>query len=323
MADKIKILITSAGSTNGINIIQALKKQKELDFFIVATDVNILSAGFFLSNKHYIVPPAKAKSFIDFLIDICKKEQIKIIIPTFSAEIEVFAKNKERFEKLGIKVGVCEYKTILDTESKTKTNEWFKKLDVPFPKIYTTKEITNGKIKFPVIIKPDKSSGSKGVIKINNKKELLFYTNSSKNKIFIQEFAQGQEYTIDGLCNLSGKVIAVSPRVRIETKGGLAIKSITKENKLMSEYAIKIAEGMKIVGPFNIQCFEKNGKIKFIEINSRFPSGGLPLTVEAGFNIPLLFIKMLIGQEIKKPKIKAGVVMVRYWDSFFTKENKI
>jgi hypothetical protein len=56
----------------------------------------------------------------------------------------------------------------------------------------------------------------------------------------------------------------------------------------------------------------------FIEINSRLPSGGLPLTVAAGFNIPLLTIKMLLGMPLGKITVKKGLMMIRYWDALIT-----
>lgn len=322
MTDKVKILITSAGSTNGVNVIKALKSQDEINFLIVAADANPLSAGFFLSDKYYVVPNAGKKDFVTKILEICKKEKIEIIIPTFSNEIAVFSKNKDRFEKKDIKVGVCNYGAFLDTEDKLKTIKWFKKLGILFPKTYNDNEIKYGKLKFPLIIKPVKSSGSKGIIKIINKKELSFYKDYLKGKTFIQEFINGTEYTIDGLCDLSGKMVAACPRIRLETKGGLAIKSVTKKNSLMVAHVKKIVEGIKITGPFNVQCFEKNGNLNFIEVNSRFPSGGLPLTVKAGFNIPFLFIKILLGRPIKIPEIKEGVIMVRYWDAFFKEEDQ-
>lgn len=317
--NKIKILITSAGSTNGINVIKALREQKELPLFFVVVDINPLAAGFYMADKYYVVPRANSSDFISTILKICRKEKIKIIIPTFSYELPFFAKNKKVLEKEGIRVAISDYGTSLATEDKIKTNEYFRKWGVPFPKIYTEEDIKQKKVKFPIIVKPVKASGSKGIFKVNNWKELEFFRNYIKENI-IQKYAKGDEYTIDGVCDLDGKMIAASPRVRLETKGGLAIKSITQRDFLMEDFTKKIVEGFKIVGSFNVQCFKYKNDLKFIEINSRFPSGGLPLTVKAGLNIPLILIKLLLGKKIKKPKIKSGLVMTRYWDSIILKK---
>jgi carbamoyl-phosphate synthase large subunit len=317
--DKIKILITSAGSTNGVNVIKALKEQKELKLFLIACDMNPLAAGFYMVDKYFVVPKANAPNFIPTILKICKKERVQIIIPTFSYELPFFVKNKAIIEKEGIKIAISDYETFLITEDKLKTYEYFKKWEIPFPKVYTEKEIQEKKVKFPVIIRPINASGSKDVVKANNWEELYFFKKYIKNS-FVQKFVEGKEYTIDGINDLQGKMITASPRIRLETKGGLAIKSITVNSPQMVKFTKKIVEGFKIKGSFNVQCIKKGKEIKFIEVNSRFPSGGLPLTVKAGLNIPLILVKLLLGKKIKKPKVKPNVVMTRYWDAIIIKK---
>jgi carbamoyl-phosphate synthase large subunit len=317
--DKVKILITSAGSTNGVNVIKALKEQKELKLFLIACDMNPLAAGFYMADKYFVVPKANNPNFIPTILKICKKERIQIIIPTFSFELPFFAKNKAIIEKEGIKMAISDYETFLITEDKLRTYEYFKKWEIPFPKVYTENEIKEKKVKFPVIIRPINASGSKDVVKVNNWEELYFFKKYIKNN-FVQEFVEGEEYTIDGINDLKGKMITASPRIRLETKGGLAVKSITVNSPQMVKFTKKIVEGFKIKGPFNVQCIKKGKEIKFIEVNSRFPSGGLPLTVKAGLNIPLILVKLLLGKKIKKPKIKPNVVMTRYWDAIIIKK---
>jgi len=315
MPTSIKILITSAGSTNAINIIKALRIQKEFKVYFISTDINPLSAGFYLSDKHYLVPKSSSPKFIPSLLKICRKEKLRIVIPTHSVELSALAKNKEIFERNGIKIAISSHKTLLNTENKLKTNEYFEKWGIPFPKVYKKEDILKKKIKFPVIIKPVYSSGSKGIRVVYNQQELIFLPKDFFKKNIVQEYVKGEEYTIDGVCDLKGKMIAASPRIRLETRGGLATKSIIKSDSQILDYTKRIVEGFKIIGPFNVQCIKQGKKIKFIEVNSRFPSGGLPLTVKAGLNIPLIIIKLILGKKIIKPKIKQGLLMTRYWDS--------
>ena len=56
----------------------------------------------------------------------------------------------------------------------------------------------------------------------------------------------------------------------------------------------------KIIGPGNIQCILNKKRCYFIEINTRFAAGGLPLTVASGVNIPLICIKLMLGHKIQK-----------------------
>jgi len=317
--NKLKVLITSAGSTNGVNVIKALREQKEIDLFLIAADANPLAAGFYLADKYYLVPKADKSDFVSVILKICKRESIKIIIPTFSSELFFFAKHKKTLDRNGIKMAISDYRTLLITENKIKTDEYFKKWKIPSPKTYSAKELKQGKVKFPVMIKPIEASGSKGAVKAKNWQEMSFFKGYIK-KGFVQEFVRGTEYTIDGICDLRGKMIAASPRIRLETRGGLAIKSITRFDPQIIAYTKKIVEGFKVIGPFNVQCIKKGKKLSFIEVNSRFPSGGLPLTAKAGLNLPLVSIKLLLRKKIKKPKIKKNIAMTRYWEAIIVKK---
>jgi len=66
----IKVLITSAGSTNGINVIKTLRDQKEMKLFLVVADADPLAAGFYLADEHYLVPKADDSGFVNKVIKI-------------------------------------------------------------------------------------------------------------------------------------------------------------------------------------------------------------------------------------------------------------
>ena len=72
MKNKVKVLITSAGSTNGVNVIKALKEQKEIKLSLIAVDINPLAAGFFMVDKYYVVPKADTPEFVPTILKICK-----------------------------------------------------------------------------------------------------------------------------------------------------------------------------------------------------------------------------------------------------------
>ena len=314
------ILITSAGSVNAVNVIQALKKElgwqkhypkdvEQILMRLIGVDADPLAAGIFLADKGHVVPKVDDPKFIPELLKICKKERVKIVIPISSYELPIIAKNKNRFDKIGVKMAISESHVYKRTEDKLETALLFEMLDIPTPKIYLNE------VKFPAIVKPITGSGSKGIHKVNNEKELNFYRNENT---IVQEFIKGQEYTIDGLCDLNGDMLYALPRKRLDVKCGMCIKAETEYNQEMIDYSRKIVEGIGLIGAFNIQCIKciKNDKLYFIEINNRFGSGGLPLAVAVGLNIPYDIIKLLLNKKVsvfrdKKPWLYKGT-MIRY-----------
>ena len=342
----MKILITSAGSVNGVNVIKAL--QGEMDYQeewgdeinpeyrirlnLIAADADKLSAGSYMVDKRYVVPMANDEKFIPALLRICRKEKIKVLIPILSYEIPVIIENKKKFEGIGVKMAVSDYDAYKITENKLETKDFFEHLKIPQPKTYIEysngAEIIRNELKFPAIIKPTKdTSGAKNVHKIETKEELDFY----KKKIpysFVEEFIEGQEYTIDGLCDLKRKMLYALPRKRLEVKDGMAVKSITCYDQKLIDYTRKIVEGFGLVGAFNIQCIKRGQQVSFIEVNNRFPSGGLPLTVAAKLNIPLDIIRLLTGKKVppfrtEKTWIYDKITMIRYQSAIILHQKDI
>jgi len=315
----VNVLVTSAGATNAINTIKALKRQHEIDISITTVDIDPLSAGLYLSDKHYIVPRATNEAFMPRLLDICNKEAIEVIIPIYSAELPIFAENKKLLEEHGVRIAVSQLETIRTCDDKARMYRFFEEFSIPYPKVYSRKELISEDVNFPLFMKRRKGSGSKDARVISNTEELNFYLAQIEEPI-VQDFADGDEYTIDIVCDLYSKMIEASPRIRIQTRDGLAVKAVTVRDKRLIAYARRIVEELGIIGPANIQCKVKNDDIRFIEVNPRLPSGGLPLAVAAGLNIPLIIVKMLLGMDIGEINVKGGVFMVRYWDALFVEE---
>jgi carbamoyl-phosphate synthase large subunit len=290
----MNVLVTSAGSTNGVNIIKALKGH-----FIVAVDCEELSAGLYMSDVWFVVPKATDPRYKEVMIDICRREQIDIIFPSFSEEIKVL----NGIEELNNKLVVSPRKVYELTENKILCKAFIRNLDLLTPEQYPKT--------FPMIVKPIVGTGSKDTHKVSTPEELNFYL---KKDMFYEEFIEGVEYTVDGVSDFDGKVVCCLPRIRLEKKGGLATKCVTERNDELVYIVKKIATNLKMVGVWNIQCIKRDGKYYFIDINNRFPSGGMPLATASGMNIPEILINILKGIKVT-PNLVYGRTMLRYWDS--------
>jgi carbamoyl-phosphate synthase large subunit len=291
----MNVLITSAGSTNGVNIIRALKGWVN----IIATDCSEMSAGLYMSDVWFITPKSTEDRFISVIKDICDREKIDIIFPSHSEEIRKFIDEPELVNRM-----VISPKKVYDiTENKVLCNAFIRNLGLLTPKEYTKE--------FPVIIKPIKGTGSRNVFKANNSKEFEVYYGKD---MFYEEFIDGVEYTVDGVSDFNGKMVCALPRIRLEKRGGLATKCITEKNYELVDMVRKIVEGIGLVGVWNVQCIKRGNEYYFIDVNNRFPSGGMPLATASGMNIPLILMDILKGA---KPTVNLiyGKRMLRYYDA--------
>jgi len=291
----MNVLVTSAGSTNGVNIIRALEGKVR----IIATDCNELSVGLYMSDVWFITPKATEDRFINVIKDICFRERIDIIFPSHSEEIRRFIDEPV----LSNKIVISDKKVFDITMNKVLCGAFIRNLGLLTPKQYCRE--------FPVIVKPVIGTGSKNVSVAHNQKELDFYDGRD---MFFEEFIGGIEYTVDGVSDFKGKMVCALPRVRLEKRGGLATKCVTEKNDILVGMVKKIVEGLKLVGVWNVQCIKRGEDYYFIDVNNRFPSGGMPLATASGMNMPLILIDILHGI---KPKVELvyGKTMLRFWDS--------
>jgi carbamoyl-phosphate synthase large subunit len=224
------------------------------------------------------------------------------------------------FEEIGVKLLVSSKELNEIAHDKTKTYKFFSDNNISTPKVYSDDEISQKQYQFPLLIKPLDGSSSKGVTKINNVKELEFFQDYIPNAM-IQEYIQGQEYTVDVMIDFEGNIKTIVPRLRLETRAGEVSKGVTKKDSEVIqavEYVVKSLPGP--IGCITLQCFKKeNGEITFIEINPRF-GGGIPLSIEAGANFPLWTIQMCSGEIFREMDFnwRENLTMLRYDEAVFT-----
>jgi carbamoyl-phosphate synthase large subunit len=168
-------------------------------------------------------------------------------------------------------------------------------------------------------MKPLDGSASKGIFKIRNRKELLFFKDYVPRPI-LQEYVEGTEYTLDIFYDFSGKLRCIVPRKRIEVRAGEVSKAMVADNEKIVNEGWKAAECLKgCVGCINIQCFLTNdGTLKFVEINPRF-GGGVPLSLKAGADFPRWIIEMARGNDPGdiRDAYRKNIYMLRYDDAVF------
>ena len=323
----MNVLFTAIGRR--VELIEHFKKH----YKVVGVDTRELASAKYFVDTFYKVPKWNDKEYIDTLLNICKKENIDILIPLYEKEFILLCENRERFNKTGTTLILSDKKIIEICNDKWESHRFFVDNDIDTPLTYRKGDcypesarinLTHeGSSEFPLIIKPIDGAGSQNVFKINNEKELNFFIEYVENPI-IQEYIEGIEYTIDVLCDLDGNVISIVPRERLEVRAGEVSKGRTVRNKKIIEKTLelcnklKIDENTKPIGPLTIQCIiDLDNNIKFIEVNPRF-GGGVPLTFKSGVNYAEYLGEMVKG-EIISPIIGEfkEIVMLRYDEAIY------
>lgn len=306
MMDVQNVLIPGGGGAAGIGAIKSLKMCKHQGK-IVASDSNLLSAGFYLADKGYVVPPANSPSFFREAMKLLEKEEIEVILPTSGYDILPYSKNKKILEKKNIIPVVSDYAILEHCLNKMKFYEVLqKRFDLP----YTTTNPAEINA-YPCVVKPIFGKGSKNISICKNEAD-VHKALALKEPMLLQEYLPGIEYTIDVLSDLEGNPLLAVPRERVEIKAGISSKGRIVFNTEIQNECLRLAKYLGIQGPscMQMKC-DSEGRPKIMEVNPRL-GGATIMATYAGVNFPELILKLVNSGDIELPTIK-NISMIRYY----------
>ena len=324
---KLNILFTSAGRR--VSLVRRFRKAMQdlgVTGKLVSTDLQKNAPASFVADIRELVPRVSDPAYLDELKHICLRHSIDLVIPLIDTELHLLSSVKREFADMGVTLLVSSPEVTDICFDKRKTAEFFRQIGVQSPEILDADVILNDPdANYPFLMKPANGSSSAGVTKIRNARELEFFKDYIANAI-LQEYIFGEEYTLDVLVDLQGRVCSVIPRLRIETRAGEVSKGMTVKNQAIIAAGKKVVEALPgAVGCITVQCFlTHESDIKFIEINPRF-GGGFPLAAEAGADFPRWIIEMMLGIERTHAidNWQDGLVMLRYDDAVFVTRDTI
>jgi predicted ATP-grasp superfamily ATP-dependent carboligase len=178
------------------------------------------------------------------------------------------------------------------------------------------------KIPYPVLIKPRVSSGSRGIVRVNTKEELLpVYEKVHKHYPFplIQDYLpqEGDTYGVGLIVNNDSKVRAsfVYKRLRhYPVTGGPSTLRESVKREDIRQIACSLMESLKWKGiahvEFKIDVRDK--KPKLLEINPRF-WGSLELAIASGVDFPFLLYQLAVKGDISPPVHDYALGVRRRW----------
>ncbi len=298
-----------------LNAFRRAAKQLRIDASCVGTETTPLSSALQLCDKMFIVKPISHPHYLKELLQIVRKNNVKLLVPTIDTDLLLLAKNKGKFAELGCLVLVSEPGVIQICQDKRKTHRFLVRHGFDTAATFNLRTaLSSKKIEWPCFLKPWDGFASRGNAVVNTRSELTFFARRIPN-VICQEFIKGVEHTCDVYVDFNMKVRCVVPRKRIEVRAGEVSKGqVVKYPRIMSEAARLVQELGAGPGVITLQLFlTDDGKVKFIEINPRF-GGGAPLSIKAGANFPRWILQELLGRRprISFNRFKDGLVMLRY-----------
>ena len=317
MVNLKNILILNAGTRD--TLIQDFLKTVNDQCSIIVTDNYELAPTVYETQKQYVTKRWDEEGYWDDIIDICKTENVGLVLTLVDPELELLAERKKIFEDMGILVNVANVETVRDTFDKYKTISYVMQHGYNYIKSYidydSAKEaIDNKEIVFPLITKPRKGSGSAGIELVNNTIRLKQICDENED-VLIQEFVKGQEIGVDVFVDLiTGEVVSIFAKKKLKMRAGETDKSVSfKDNSLFSLIS-SFAREFGLKGVNDIDVFERDGKYYISEVNPRF-GGGYVHAYAAGVDFPKMLLNNMNGITNKNSigEYREDLYMMKYF----------
>jgi carbamoyl-phosphate synthase large subunit len=274
------------------------------------------------ATKSYRVPRCTEPGFIPALLDICKTEGVRLLVPTIDPELTILAASKPLFSELGVRVAVSSPAVVALARDKLATARFLERNDLPAPRTSPLAELLEqpGAWHWPLVVKPIHGSCSVGVRVVRTPQDLLASElDRSAQDYVAQELWRGREYTVNVFFDHHGNLRAAVPHLRYEVRAGEVSKGITERHPTLMDLAGRL--GRVLEGASGALCFQAivtpAGPAAIFEINARF-GGGYPLAHRAGATFGRWLLEETLGRPCTAHNDwKPGCVMLRYDSSVF------
>ena len=283
----VNVLVLGVGGNVSQGIIKALRRSK-MDLCIIGACISPFSVGLYMCDEAYLSPYADDGCFIDWLIDLCNRRNVDIILT--GAE-EIIRKIAEHINELRHRTHTVfvspSHEQLIIGQDKFLTAQWLKENKCNHPKYCILNDTTSvreftKKVEFPFIAKPRFGKGSNGIHMIHNYIELKQIQNL--DNYVLEEYIgdYNSEYTVGCYCDRNGNLADMIIMHRLLSKGTTTWAEVVK-NKKISREAKKICMAFRPQGPLNIQMrLDKTGEPVCFELNVRF-SGTTAIRANFGF----------------------------------------
>ena len=294
---KFKILFTGAGRR--VELLQAFRQASlnlNIGLEIYGADITDTAPALAFCDHTRKICGMKEKEYISQLLDICRADNIDLVIPTIDTDLLILSQHVDEFRNVDTRVLISRPDKIAICRDKNYTADFFRSCGVHAPNTVNNWKEYDGE--YPCFIKPKDGSSSINAFKVDTPSELSVYAGQIGDYI-VQPFIKGVEFTVDIFCDFDGKPIYITPRVRVSVRSGEVLKTrICMDEKIIQECR-KIIDQFCPCGPMTVQLIrqEKTNEDYFIEINPRY-GGGAPLSMKAGARSAETILKLLCGDKV-------------------------
>lgn len=295
----LNILLSAGASPAAYNIIRHLKK---LGHCVYAVDANekALPLAKSIADKVEKAPLANEAEYVPFMME--RLQEVDLFIPFIDEEIARLLQYPD----------TVMWKKCLLPEHETTRICLYKKQFQTFCSENNLPVASSSSNRVPAVFKPDLGRGGKEVEIINT---LSGLEEKLRTDGVVQEFIEGDEYTIDALFSKVGKLLNISVRRR-DTANGVSVIGTIVDPVPFFPVVEKIGSALKFRYLINIQVIQdRQNDFHIIEINPRI-AGSVMFSVYSGLDFIKGAIDVYAGEKVHFINEQKKIRVIRYWNEY-------
>lgn len=307
------VLVLAAGRR--VELVQAFKECLSAKFSgggVFAADMEpTLASACHAADKAFTSMRVDDPAYPDFLLDLCRDNDVGLVIPTIDTELSLLAAQRDRFASHGVHLIISSPELVAVCRDKRRTAALFESVGIDTPRIYPPDAI-----RFPAFAKPYDGSRSIGAAPLMSPEDLTPAMLADEKLMFMELIGNDHvEYTVDAYYDREGSLRCLVPRQRLEVRSGEVSKGITRRGLAYDYLLPRLSRIVGARGCLTVQLFinHETESVAGIEINPRF-GGGYPLAYAAGANYPAWLIdEYLVGGPAESfNEWQENLLMLRY-----------
>ena len=331
----MNVLITSVGRCN--RLLRDFRQALPDGGLLLAADLSAAAPALCEADRTFLIPPCTDPSYVDHLLDICRENDVGLLVPRLDREYAVLAGHRARFLALGTAPVVSELRILELCEDKVATNRFLTDCGVRTPKTWLSLEearqaLDDGEIGYPVVVKPRFGVGSVGFEEASDVRELalvheLAVMRAARQRrvsggvtpdesVLIQERLSGVEYGIDVINDFQGQHVTTFSRRKVQMRGGNTDRAVTVDSPQLATLGRTLGERLGHIGCLDCDVFVfPDSPPVVVDLNPRF-GGGLLFSHMAGANLARALVAWRLGETPSPSALapRANVHVSKYED---------
>ena len=326
------VLVTAIGSFSAGVVIETCKRE---GYRVVGCD--IYPAQWVVNSREvdvfYQAPYATDReAYRSFLREICKKEQVELLLPLTDVEIDVLHGWPEAADELSVTIGMSGAETIGLCRDKGAMERFLQDKEIcrlipgrALKEVIETEKATGyRKLSYPLVLKPTDGRSSQGLRIVEDAGELLWAAEKCLDhvdKYLAQPRIRGTVTTVDVVRDpKTGAVVCLPRRELLRTLNGAGTSVEIYRAPRLEAQCRELARQLEICGCVNFEFIEhvqEDGSTEwyFLECNPRF-SGGVAFSCMAGYDMVKNHLRCFEGCEIEPMGEIGGQFIARRYTEY-------